>query len=157
MITRETHKGKVNNTNSSLKTKKVMETITGRVVANATVRTTKSEKKVTGFTIAINDSYRPKDGERVQITRYVECSYWRNAGIAEYLKKGTLVELFGRIDAGAYINKDGKAVGTLNFYTEQIKMLGKTTANGTERAESSTKTGMAYSDIKSNEEDDLPF
>jgi single-strand DNA-binding protein len=64
-----------------------METIIGRVVANATVRTTKTDKKVTGFTIAINDSYCPIDGERVTITRYFECSYWRNAGLAEYLTK----------------------------------------------------------------------
>lgn len=81
-----------------------METTTGRVVANATVRTTKSDKEVTGFTIAINDSYRPKDGERVTIPRYFECSYWRNAGLAEYLTKGTLVELHGRIEACAYIS-----------------------------------------------------
>lgn len=135
-----------------------METITGRVVASATVRTTKSDKKVTGFTIAINDSYRPKDGERVTITRYFECSYWRNAGLAEYLTKGTLVELHGRIEAGAYINKEGKAVGTLNMHVEQVKLLGKTVANGTERADSKTQKAEAYADIKPGvDDDDLPF
>ena len=122
-----------------------METITGRVVANATVRTTKTDKKVTGFTIAINDSYRPKDGERVIITRYFECSYWRNAGLAEYLTKGTLVELHGRIEAGAYINKDGKAIGTLTMHVEQVKLLGKTVANGTERADTKTHPWMSKS------------
>ena len=41
--------------------------ITGRLTANAEVRETKGDKKVTGFTIAMNRSYM-KDGERVEIS-----------------------------------------------------------------------------------------
>jgi single-strand DNA-binding protein len=128
--------------------------ITGRLVADAAVRTTKTEKKVTGFTIAINDSYRPKNGDRVKITTYIECSYWLNPGIAEYLQKGTLVELFGRMEAGAYTNKDGKAVGTLNFHTEKIKLLGKATLGGTERVDSKATNKQP---VNGADEDDLPF
>jgi single-strand DNA-binding protein len=128
--------------------------ITGRLVADAAVRTTKTEKKVTGFTIAINDSYRPKNGDRVKITTYVECSYWLNPGIAEYLQKGTLVELFGRMEAGAYLNKDGKAVGTLNFHTEKIKLLGKATLGGTERVDSKATNKQTANGAN---DDDLPF
>ena len=128
--------------------------ITGRLVADAAVRTTKTEKKVTGFTIAINDSYRPKNGDRVKITTYIECSYWLNPGIAEYLQKGTLVELFGRMEAGAYTNKDGKAVGTLNFHTEKIKLLGKATASGTERIDSKATNKQPANNV---DDDDLPF
>jgi len=128
--------------------------ITGRLVADAAVRTTKTEKKVTGFTIAINDSYRPKNGDRVKITTYIECSYWLNPGIAEYLQKGTLVELFGRMEAGAYTNKDGKAVGTLNFHTEKIKLLGKATASGTERIDSKATNKQTANNV---DDDDLPF
>jgi single-strand DNA-binding protein len=139
-----------------------METIIGRMVADAATRTTKSDKKVVGFTIAINDSYKPKDGDRVQITRYFECSYWRNPGIAEYLKKGMLVELNGRIEAGAYINKDGKAVGTLNMHIEQIKMLGRSNNDQpAEKAENKAgvKAGKKQTANNGNtpDEDDLPF
>lgn len=136
--------------------------ITGRVVANAAVRTTKTDKKVTGFTIAINDSYKPKEGDRVQITTYIECAYWRNPGIAEYLTKGTLVQLAGRMQAGAYINKDGDAVGTLNFNTESIKLLGKSGAAPAEKeaekaapkAEKKKQTANAGG---APDDDDLPF
>ncbi len=135
-----------------------METITGRMVADAATRTTRTGKTVTGFTIAINDSYKPKDGDRVQITRYFECSYWRNPGIAEYLKKGMLVELNGRIEAGAYINNKGEAVGTLNMHTEQFKMLGKANISGTERVDSKATTKQTvYQDNKGKDDDDLPF
>jgi len=131
--------------------------INGRLVADAAVRETKSGKKVTGFTIAINDSYRPKGGDRVQITTYVECSYWLNAGLAEYLRKGTLVELYGRMEAGAYISKDAVAVGTLKFHTEKIKLLGKSNVSGTDRADrKSTGKETVHNDVKGND-DDLPF
>jgi len=130
--------------------------INGRLVADAAVRETKSGKKVTGFTIAINDSYRPKGGDRVQITTYVECSYWLNAGLAEYLRKGTLVELYGRMEAGAYIGKDATAVGTLKFHTEKIKLLGKSSGTGIERQDSkSTEKKVLTGDGKND--DDLPF
>ncbi|SDF30031.1 single-strand DNA-binding protein [Mucilaginibacter pineti] len=135
--------------------------ITGRVVANAAVRTTKTDKKVTGFTIAINDSYKPKDKDRVQITTYVECSYWRNPGIAEYLTKGTLVQLAGRMQAGAYINRDGEAVGTLNFNTESIKLLGKSAGAPAEK-EAEKAAPKANKKQTANaggapDDDDLPF
>lgn len=134
--------------------------ITGRVVADAAVRTTKTDKKVTGFTIAINDSYKPKDKDRVQITTYVECSYWRNPGIAEYLTKGTLVQLAGRMQAGAYINRDGDAVGTLNFNTESIKLLGKS-AGATAEKEAEKAAPKAGKKQTANaggaDDDDLPF
>jgi single-strand DNA-binding protein len=46
-----------------------------------------------------------------------------------------LVELHGRIEAGAYINRESKAVGTLQMHTEQVKILGKTVTGGTEKAD----------------------
>ena len=130
--------------------------INGRLVADAAVRETKSGKKVTGFTIAINDSYRPKGGDRVQITTYVECSYWLNAGLAEYLRKGTLVELYGRMEVGAYISKDAVAVGTLKFHTEKVKLLGKSSGSGTERQDSKTTDKKVLTGDNKND-DDLPF
>lgn len=135
--------------------------ITGRLVANAAIRTTKTDKKVTAFTIAINDSYKPKDGDRVQITTYVDCSYWRNPDIAEYLTKGTLVQLAGRMQAGAYINRDGDAVGTLNLHTENIKLLGK---SGSAPAEKEAEKAAPKAGKKQTanaggapDDDDLPF
>ncbi|OKS84567.1 hypothetical protein RG47T_5257 [Mucilaginibacter polytrichastri] len=131
------------------------------MVANAAVRTTKTDKKVTAFTIAINDSYKPKDKDRVQITTYVDCSYWRNPGIAEYLTKGTLVQLSGRMQAGAYINKDGEAVGTLNFNTESIKLLGKSAGTPAEREteKAAPKAGKKQTANAGGapDDDDLPF
>ena len=45
--------------------------------------------------------------------------------MAQYLTKGTLVELQGRVGTNAYIGKDGEAKATLTFNTNTIKMHGK--------------------------------
>lgn len=50
--------------------------IIGRITADATVSETKAGKKVVNFSIAINDTYKPKGSTEAQkITTYVNCSY----------------------------------------------------------------------------------
>lgn len=130
--------------------------ITGRVTANATVRETKNSKKVVGFSLAINDTYS-KDGERQKVTTYVDCAYWRNASIAQYLGKGTLVQLSGRIGAKGWTDREGKARANLTFHINEVKFLGKTNVAGTERVTGDAQsTATTYND-NNNTKDDLPF
>lgn len=100
--------------------------IVGRLTADATVNTLKDERKVVNFSVAVNDSYRPKGNEQpVKVATYFNCSYWMNAAIAEHLTKGTLVELYGRISANAWTNAEGEAKASLNFHVNSIKLHGK--------------------------------
>ena len=63
--------------------------IIARVTADAEVKTLQSDKQVVNFNVAINDSYKTKgSSEATKITTYVQCAYWVNANIAQYLKKG---------------------------------------------------------------------
>ena len=121
--------------------------LTGRITANATVNTVKGDRKVVRFSIAINDSYKPKDSQEVKkLTTYVNCSYWMREGIARYLTKGTLVEVQGRIAVSAWLNKDGEPKGSLDFHVNGIKLHGK----------GSTEPVPAPADITEPVED-LPF
>jgi len=129
--------------------------ITGRITANATVKTVKGDKKVTNFSIAMNRSYK-KDGERKEVTTYVDCAYWVNSGVAEFLRKGLLVLLYGDMGVNAWVDRDGKAQGRLTFHTQNIKFLGQS-KNATERQDTAGQnTVTVYSDIKPGD-DDLPF
>ena len=99
--------------------------IVGRLTADAKVSTLKDKRQVVNFSIAINDSYKPKDGEQpVKITNYVNCSYWINASIGKYLKKGSLVELSGRIGVNAWTNAEGEAKASLTFHVNNLKLHG---------------------------------
>lgn len=51
--------------------------VTGRLTADAVVRTVSGDRKVVGFSIAINDTFR-SNGEQKKITTFIDCSYWLN-------------------------------------------------------------------------------
>ncbi len=98
--------------------------ITGRLVADATVRAVNAEKNVTGFRVAVNRNYKSQ-GEQKQETAFVDCTYWRGDGIAPYLTKGMLVYLHGFITAEPWVSRDGEAMASLKFRTDEINMLTK--------------------------------
>jgi len=98
--------------------------ITGRITKDALARKVGNEKQVVNFSIAINDSYKPKgSAEYKHITIFIDCSYWLNAKLAQWLKKGALVQLFGRVGLNTYIGHDGSAVGSLTFHINSLKIL----------------------------------
>lgn len=99
--------------------------IIARLTGDALVKTTKNERQVVNFSVAINDSYKQKGATEVtKVVTYVDCSYWGHAGIAAYLTKGTTVELYGRIGVNAYVNGQGEAKANLRFHVNNIKLHG---------------------------------
>jgi single-strand DNA-binding protein len=113
--------------------------IVGRLTADAKVSTLKDKRQVVHFSIAINDTYKPKaNGQPVKVTNYVNCSYWINPAIGEYLKKGSLVELSGRIGVNAWTNADGEAKASLTFHVNNLKLYGRTVAATKEKATDAT-------------------
>lgn len=129
--------------------------IVGRITKNAEINTLKGDKKVVNFSVAINESYKNKQGERVEQATYYNCSYWISPKVANILTKGTLVELTGRVSSNAWIGKDGEIKSGLNFHTSNIKLHG-----GGQKTET-----IVTNDPKQNKEivtegendDDLPF
>lgn len=128
--------------------------ITGRITKDAVVSKVNADKEVVNFSIAVNDSYKPKDStELKKIVTYIDCSYWLSAKVAEWLKKGALVELFGRIGQNVYIGNDGEAKGSLTFHTSHIKILAFAKENTAEKSQQSTSIKKGAE----KETDDLPF
>ena len=97
--------------------------ITGRLTADAVVRTVKGDKKVVGFTVAVNDRF-VVDGEKREVSTFFDCGYFRGIGIAEYLKKGNVVQVSGRVGINAYMGNDGQPKAGLNFHVSDIKLFG---------------------------------
>ncbi len=66
--------------------------ITARVTGDAKISTLKNDRQVVNFSVAINDSYRAKGSTEItKMVTFVQCDYWLNPNIAQYLTKGTLV------------------------------------------------------------------
>ncbi len=128
--------------------------IIGRLTKDAEVRTLSNEKQVVNFSIATNESYKNKQGERVEQTTYFDCAYWISSNVAKLLTKGTLVELTGRVNTRVWIGKDGEPRAGLNFHTSQIKLHG-----GSRRTETVQATVKAEKSkvVQEETQDDLPF
>jgi single-strand DNA-binding protein len=127
---------------------------TGRLTADAEVRTVKGDRKVTGFTVAVNKRWKDKNGDKHEKTNYIDCAYWINSGVAEYLKKGTVVEISGWVDAQAWVNRDGDAKANLRCDVETLKLYGSQ-KNGHEEKPAAKKTTAVKTGTDNN--DDLPF
>lgn len=129
--------------------------ITGRLTRDAQVRTTSQQKQVVSFSVATNDSYRNKQGERIEQTTYFDCSYWLTPNVAKILTKGALVELTGRVSARAWTGTDGQARAGLDFHTSNIKLHagGKKSEQVQQTAEINKIEVRDYQEV----EDDLPF
>ncbi len=117
---------------------------------NALVKTTKNERQVTNFSVAINDSYKTKGSDQVtKIVTYVECAYWGSTSLATLLTKGTIVELNGRIGVSAYLNMQGEAKASLRFHVNSIKLHGGSKA--------AVKPAPINAAAITEPQDDLPF
>jgi len=123
--------------------------IIGRLTANAKRKELADGRQVVNFSIAINDSFKPKGTTEVKhLTTFVDCSYWLNPGIAEYLVKGSIVQLSGSIGVRVYKNMDGEPKGHLTFHVNSIKLHGGGKKNETISEPPTENAAPA---------DDLPF
>lgn len=121
--------------------------IVARITSDATVTKTKSDKELVSFTVAINDYYKPKDGQGVQLTTFVRCAYWVSTAVAGRLLKGVLVQLSGRLGVEAFISKSGEPVGVITCRVASIKLHLKAGAGTAQGAAAAAPAN----------DDDLPF
>jgi single-strand DNA-binding protein len=138
-------------TNTFLKQKSAIMELTGRLTYDAKVRATKNDREVVNFTIAINDYFKTKDGEQKNIATYVDCSYWLSTKVAENLKKGSIVQVFGRIGVNAYTTMDGQPRANLTFHVNSLKRISSGKANASEQTANNTSIPIPQT------MDDLPF
>jgi len=129
--------------------------ITGRLTADAKLNTLQDERQVVSFTLVQNDNFKTKGGEKKQVATYFDCSYWISPKVADKLKKGTIVLLYGRIGINAWNNMQGEANASLTFHTNNIKFIGggKSNAASTEQQEEGQTDVIPTPETK----DDLPF
>lgn len=96
--------------------------VIGRITKDAVVNTLQDERQVVNFSIAVNDYHKAKGAaEATKYTTYINCSYWISSKISERLKKGTLVELSGRLFVNAYLDANNDPKASLNCHVNNIK------------------------------------
>ncbi|MDR1467629.1 MAG: single-stranded DNA-binding protein [Oscillospiraceae bacterium] len=79
----------------------------GRLTGDPELRHTTTDIPVTSFTLAVDRSYVPPNGEKV--TDFVDIVAWRKTAefVCKYFSKGQLVAVQGSIQIRNYQDKDG--------------------------------------------------
>ena len=101
--------------------------LVGRLGRDPEIRSTGGGKKVANFSIATDETYKNREGEKVKSTEWHRIVLWdKLAEIAEeYLHKGDLVYLEGKIATRQYEDKrDGSTKQTTEVIANVMRMLG---------------------------------
>jgi single-strand DNA-binding protein len=123
----------------------------GRLGKDPEVKYTPDGMLITNFSIATDESYKDKSGSKVQKSTWhnIVC-FNKLAEIAgEYLKKGALVMIEGRIQNDSYTDKDNVKKYTSKIVASTMKMLGGKQESHNEQQPQTAAT--------STPEDDVPF
>lgn len=96
----------------------------GRITANPEIRKTSSGQSVTSFTVATNRIWISKTGSRQQETEFHNVVVWgRQAEIAtQFLTKGSIVFIEGRLKTRNWQNKDGITRYVTEIICERLQL-----------------------------------
>lgn len=97
--------------------------LVGRLTKDPELKYTQTGIAVTRFTLAVNRAFSNQQGERE--ADFISCVAWRKQAenIANYLRKGSLAGVDGRIQTGSYEGQDGKRVYTTEVVADSTQFL----------------------------------
>ena len=98
-------------------------TLSGRITAKPELRHTSSNIPYTRFSIAINRTFSNSNGERE--TDFFNIIAWRRQAenVCQYLDKGSLVGIEGRLQSGNYTDKDGNRRTSIDVVADAVEFL----------------------------------
>ena len=143
----------------------------GNLTRDVEVRYTPTGMAVADVSLAVNESYKGKDGQKVDSTVFVECTLWgKTAELAgQYLAKGKPVMFEGRLKLDQWDDKEtGKKRSKLGVTVESMQFLGSPSGGKDapqEEQPKPTRTRHAFNHAKQNTfydnnasgGDDVPF
>ena len=92
---------------------------------DALVKTVENQT-VVEFSVADNRKYKDPNGHVKEIVTWYRCSYWTNrTEIADYLMRGSCVNIIGKLQAQAYTNKNNQPACDLRVVVFEIDLLTK--------------------------------
>ncbi|WP_436890010.1 single-stranded DNA-binding protein [Mammaliicoccus sciuri] len=116
-------------------------TLVGRLTKNPEIRTTPSGIEVGNFTLAVNRTFTNQQGERE--ADFINCIVFRKqaVNVNNYLSKGSLAGVEGRLQSRSYENQEGRRVYVTEVVCDNVQFLEpKDSQNGS----NSYQNGTSY-------------
>jgi single-strand DNA-binding protein len=125
-------------------------TLVGRLTKDVELRYTPDGNAVASFTLACNRPFK-NNGETQ--ADFVNCVVWRKQAenTANFLGKGSLAGVVGRLQSRSYENSEGKRVFVLEVVAESVQFL---EPKGNDNGQSRQQEQFETTDVQ---DDDLPF
>ena len=97
--------------------------LVGRLTKDPELRYTQNGIAVASFILAVNRTFTNAQGERE--ADFINCIIWRKPAenVANFLKKGSLAGVDGRIQTRSYEGQDGKRVYVTEVLAESVQFL----------------------------------
>lgn len=136
-------------------------TLIGRPTKDPDLRYTASGTAVATFTLAVNRNYTNQNGDRE--TDFINCVIWRKPAetLANYVRKGTLIGISGRLQTRNYENQQGQRVYVTEVIVENFYLLeSRSQAEAREQKQKTTQnstTNNQFSSTASNVDNNDPF
>lgn len=115
--------------------------LVGRLTKDPELRTTPSGVEVGNFTLAVNRTFTNQQGERE--ADFINCIVFRKqaVNVNQYLSKGKLAGIVGRLQTRSYDNKEGQKVYVTEVVCDNVQFLEpKDSQNGS----NSYQNGTSY-------------
>lgn len=131
----------------------------GNLGKDPDVRSLENGTKVATFSLATNEVYKDKDGNKKEITDWHNIVVWRGlADLAEkYLRKGNQIYLEGKLKSRSYDDKDGSKKYITEVVVDNMTFLGKPSDSQGGSYEHSSVPAPSEGNVQEQFEDDLPF
>jgi single-strand DNA-binding protein len=126
--------------------------LVGRLTKDPDLRYTPNGVAVANFTVACNRPFTNQQGDRE--ADFINCVIWRKPAenLANYMKKGSMIGVEGRIQTRSYDNTDGKKVYVTEVLAENVQFLESKGSSSQGR-----DTGLQTNQNQSNIPEPNPF
>ena len=136
--------------------------IAGRITADPELKSTPSGVPVTSFTVAVNRSYRAKNGEQPQAD-FINVTAWRNTAefITRHFHKSSSICIVGSIQTRSWVDNQGQKRYATEVVADEAYFVDKKASaeNSNPNTDAGKKeyetTPAGY--VESGRDDDLPF
>ena len=132
--------------------------LVGRLTRDPELRYTSSNVAVATFSLAVNRNFKNQAGDYE--ADFISCIMWRQQAenFANWLKKGALVGITGRIQTRSYDNQQGQRVYVTEVVAESFQILEKKdNAANNASMENQIPPSFEKTNPMDISDDDLPF
>ncbi|MFC2948748.1 single-stranded DNA-binding protein [Virgibacillus sediminis] len=97
--------------------------LVGRLTKDPDLRYTPNGVAVANFTIAVNRPFSNQQGNRE--ADFINCVVWRRPAenLANYMKKGSMIGVDGRVQTRTFEGQDGKTVFVTEIVADSVQFL----------------------------------